>query len=74
MNGVAARDPTAVLVVTVWRQGRPPRLVARVTYAFDVSQPQRVSVEATGRDEIEAVVARWLDELTAAGDGPVTQP
>ena len=76
MVGVAAREPTAVLVVSVWREGAPSRLAGRITYTLDATQPERVTVTAAGVDEIGSVIRRWLDEVEAArqpaGDAPVT--
>jgi hypothetical protein len=77
MVGAAAREPTAVLVVSVWREGLPPRLAARITYTLDVAQSERVTVTAAGVDEIAEVVLGWLHEVEAAqqqaGDAPVTE-
>jgi hypothetical protein len=76
MVGAAARQPTAVLVVSAWHEGEPPRIAARITYTLDVRQSQRVTVTAAGVDAIETVVRRWLDEVEAsylAGDAPVTE-
>lgn len=66
MVGAVAREPTAVLVLSVWREGSPPRLAARITYTLDVAQAQRVTVTAAGVDEIDDVVRRWLHEVEAA--------
>ena len=52
MVGAAARQPTAVLVVSAWHEGAPPRLAARITYTLDVTRPDRVVVTAAGVDEI----------------------
>ncbi len=75
MARTAAREPAAVLVVSAWREGEPPRVAARITYTLDVTQAERVTVTAAGVEEIGAVVRRWLDEVQAsgdAGDAPVT--
>lgn len=69
MLGPAPRRPTAVLVMSAWREGAPPRLVARITYTFDVTAPDRVTVTAAGLDEIESVVRHWLSGAEAS-DGP----
>jgi hypothetical protein len=74
--GPAPRDPTAVLVVSAWRQGAPPRLVARITSTVDTTTADRVTATAAGVDEIVAVVRRWLDEIDVSnpsGDAPVTE-
>jgi len=77
MADAAAREPTAVLVVSVWREGSPPRLAARITYTLDVTQSQRVTDTVAGVAEIDEVVRRWLHEVEAAqqqaGDAPVTE-
>jgi hypothetical protein len=76
MDGAAAREPAAVLVVAAWHEGEPPRLAARITYSLDVTRADRVTVTAAGVDEIETIVHRWLhqvDELRAAGDATVTE-
>lgn len=67
MVGAAPRKPTAVIVVSAWREGVPPRLAARITYTIDVSKPERATVTAAGPQEIAAAVARWLQEVEAAG-------
>ena len=75
MVGAAVRQPTAVLVVSAWREGMPARVAARITYTLDVTQPDRVTVTAAGVDEIEAVVRRWLEDVQSsrpAGDAAVT--
>jgi hypothetical protein len=63
MARLAAREPTAVLVVAAWLHGTPPRVAARITYTHDVSRPEREVVTASGMDEITAVVRRWLDDV-----------
>lgn len=76
MVGAAVRQPTAVLVVSAWREGTPPRVAARITYTLDVTRPDRVTATAAGVDEIEAVVRRWLGEVESyrpSGDAPVTE-
>lgn len=76
MVGNAARKPTAVIVVSAWHEGAPERLAARITYTFDVRQPDRVTVTAAGVEEIDAVVQRWLQQVESshrAGDAPVTE-
>jgi hypothetical protein len=75
MVSAAPREPTAVLVVSAWREGVPPRLVARITYTIDVTRRDRVTVTAAGVDEIGAVVRQWLHAAEASdrsGDTPVT--
>jgi hypothetical protein len=75
MARLAAREPTAVLVVAAWLHGSPPVVAARITYTLDVSQPERSVVTVVGVDEIAGVVRTWLDDvrmLAPAGDGPVT--
>jgi hypothetical protein len=66
MVGAAAREPTALLVVAAWREGAPPRIAARITYTVDTSRAGRVTVTATGVDEIAAAVSEWLDEIERA--------
>jgi nuclear transport factor 2 (NTF2) superfamily protein len=75
MVGEPPRQPTAVLVVSAWREGAPPRLAARITYTLDATQRNRVTVTAAGIDEIDAVVRSWLREAEAyrTGDAPVTE-
>jgi hypothetical protein len=76
MAGVAAREPTAVLVASAWEAGAPPEVAARITYTVDVTRPESVTVAATGADEIVAVVRRWLEEVSAgweSGDVAVTE-
>jgi nuclear transport factor 2 (NTF2) superfamily protein len=75
MVGEPPRQPTAVLVVSAWREGAPPRLAARITYTLDATQRNRVTVTAAGVDEIDAVVRSWLREAEAhrTGDAPVTE-
>jgi hypothetical protein len=76
MPGTAAPERTAVLVARAWLHGDPPALVARITYTVDVTEPDRVTVAASGADEIVDAIRRWIDELAtlaAARDGPVTQ-
>jgi hypothetical protein len=63
MARLAAREPTAVLVVAAWLHGAPPRVAARITYTHDVSRSEREVVTASGVDEITAVVRRWLDDV-----------
>ena len=75
MVGAAARKPTALLVVAAWREGAPPRLAARITYTVDASRVGRVTVTASGAEEIAATVSEWLSQLEAAarrGDAAVT--
>ena len=77
MASATARKPTAVLVVVAWSEGQPARLVARITYTLDATQPQRITVSASGKDEIAATVGHWLDTVATGaipGDAPVTQP
>ena len=74
--GPAPRELTAVLVVSAWRQGAPPRLVARITSTVDTTTGDQVTATAAGVDEIVAVVRRWLHEVDVAspsGDAPVTE-
>jgi hypothetical protein len=76
MVGAAAREPAAVLVVSAWHEGEPPRLAARITYSLDVAREDRVTVTAAGVDEIATIVQRWLHQVAAvraAGDAPVTE-
>lgn len=76
MASATARKPTAVLVVVAWSEGAPARLVARITYTLDATQPQRITVAAAGKEEIAATVRHWLDTVVTdavAGDAPVTQ-
>jgi hypothetical protein len=63
MARLAAREPTAVLIVAAWLHGTPPRVAARITYTHDVTRPEREVVTASGVDEITAVVRRWHEEL-----------
>jgi hypothetical protein len=67
MVGAAARKPTALIVVAAWQEGSPPRLAARITYTIDSDRPARVTVTATGADEIAAAVAEWLEQVERAG-------
>jgi hypothetical protein len=71
MAGTSSR-PTAVLVVSAWSEGAPPRLVARITYTLDATQPDRVTVTAASVDEIDAVVRRWLRDAETFSDGDAT--
>ena len=75
MVGVAARSSAAVLVVSAWREGNPPRVAARITYTLDAASADRLTVTAAGVDEIGAVVRRWLEQVRAgpAGDAAVTE-
>jgi hypothetical protein len=66
MVGAVPRQPSAVLVVSAWREGAPPTLAARITYTLDAADPDRVTVTAAGADEIHAVVRRWLADVEAA--------
>jgi hypothetical protein len=66
MAGADVRKPTAVLVVSAWHEGEPPKVAARITYTLDVTKPSRVSVAAAGIGEIEAVVRRWLDGVAGS--------
>ena len=68
MARLAAREPTAVLVVAAWLHGTPPRVAARISDPHDVTRPEREVVAASGVDEITAVVRRWLDDV--AGRAP----
>lgn len=75
MVGAAARQPTAVLVVSAWYEGAPPRLAARITSTLDVTRPERVVVVVTGAEEIVGVVRRWVADIAASeapGDASVT--
>ena len=75
MVGAVPRQPTAVLVVSAWHEGAPPKLAARITYTLDAADSDRVTVTAAGADEIQAAVRRWLEDVQAgrrAGDAPVT--
>ena len=67
MVGAPARKPTALLVVSAWREGAPPRLAARITYTIDAARPSRVTVTVSGADEIAAAVAEWLQQVEQAG-------
>ncbi len=51
MVGAAARQPTAVLVVSAWYEGAPPRLAARITSTLDVTRPERVVVVVAGEED-----------------------
>jgi hypothetical protein len=75
MARLAAREPTAVLVVAAWLHGTPPQVAARITYTLDATQPEpeREVVTVSGVDEIAAVVRRWLDDLSRPA-APVTGP
>lgn len=76
MVSAEPREPTAVVVVSAWREGVPPRLAARITYTLDATKQDRVTVTAAGVDEIAAVVTRWLRDVEAharSGDAPVTE-
>lgn len=75
MVGTSPRRSTAVLVVSAWREGEPPRLAARITYTLDGTQPDRVTVTVAGADEIEAVIRRWAREAedSRVGDATVTE-
>jgi hypothetical protein len=75
MVGLAPRRPTAVLVVSAWREGAPPVLAARITYTLDVTGDDRVTLVASGVEEIEAAVRRWLRDADAfrTGDATVTE-
>jgi hypothetical protein len=69
-----ARSPrrTGVLVVRAWLEdGRPADLRARITWTLDVDAHSRRVVTASGDDEVEELVRRWLDALLA-GEGPAT--
>ena len=75
MVGAAARQPTAVLVVSAWYEGAPPRLAARITSTLDVTRPERVVVVVTGEEEIVGVVRQWVADIAtseAPGDASVT--
>jgi hypothetical protein len=75
MVGAAARQPTAVLVVSAWYEGAPPRLAARITSTLDVTRPERVVVVVAGEDELVRVVRRWVADVAASapsGDASVT--
>jgi hypothetical protein len=74
MVGTSPRRPTAVLVVSPWREGEPPRLAARIAYTLDATQPDRVTVTVAGVHEIETVIRRWLREAedSRVGDATVT--
>lgn len=67
MPGPPPRKPTAVLVVSAWHEGEPPRVAARITHTRDVTRNDRVTVVAAGSDEILDVVRRWLDSLSTSG-------
>ena len=76
MVGAAARQPTAVLVVSAWYEGAPPRLAARITSTLDVTRPERVVVVVAGEDEIvagRAAVGGGLAASEAPGDASVTE-
>jgi hypothetical protein len=72
--GTGPREPTAVLVVSAWRQGVPPRLTARITYTLDATRPDHVTLTAASADEVETIVGRWLEDFQkgGSGDAPVT--
>ncbi len=75
MVAAAARQPTAVLVVSAWYEGAPPRLAARITSTLDVTRPERVVVVVAGEDEIVRFVQRWVADVAASetpGDASVT--
>jgi len=75
MVGAAARQPTAVLVVSAWYEGAPPRLAARITSTLDVTRPERVVVVVAGEGEIVRVVRQWVADVATAespGDASVT--
>ena len=60
-----------VLVVRAWLEdGRPAELRARITWTLDVDAHARRVVTASGDDEVEDLVRRWLDALLA-GEGSV---
>jgi hypothetical protein len=70
------RKSTSVLVVVAWSEGQPARLVARITYVLDATKSERVTVAASGKDEVADTVRRWLDTVepdAISGDAPVTQ-
>ncbi len=68
MACASTRQPTAVLVLAVWHEGAPPRLAARLTSTLDAAGGDRSTVTAAGRDEIEAVVRRWLEQVEARAE------
>ena len=57
-------ETTGVLVIRVWAEGDvAPRLRARITKTFDLTQQDEVSTAASSAEEIEAVVHAWLYEF-----------
>ena len=57
-------ERTGVLVIRVWAErDDAPRMQARITTTFDLTQEDEVSTAASSVEEIEAVVRAWLFEF-----------
>ena len=69
MAGSSTRQPTAVLVLSAWHEGAPPRLVARITSTLDAGSSERASATASGSEEIAAFVRDWLEQLERRAAG-----
>jgi hypothetical protein len=66
----AERSAAEVLVLRAWIEGHQSPLRVRVV-RFDTIRGERGSTIVHRRDDVLALVASWLDELSAGGgDGP----
>lgn len=60
MTDVDAVEPSAVLVVRVWREQADPSLRARLLYAPSADSPPVTFAVAAGTSDICTAVERWL--------------
>lgn len=58
------RDRAGLLVIQAWREDpAEPSLRARITEIADLESPEEVVRSAGTREELHAVLDRWLDRL-----------
>jgi hypothetical protein len=67
-------ERTGVVVIRVWIETatETDRLRARITLVRDLAENAPETAVASDRDEIVAVVRRFVDEFAAGGDARVT--
>ncbi|MGY0490301.1 hypothetical protein [Streptomyces sp. WG-D5] len=61
-------SPGAVLLISVWWEGAPPGLRARLVRTLDVREPGGEALLLAGRRDVLAAVEDWLDSWERAHD------
>ncbi len=72
---MASDERVGVLVIRIWLEPSDearPGFRARLTRTDDVVTGEHTVLAAASAEEVVRLVADWLDEFLAAGDGTVT--